>query len=94
MTTTSLKLPDDLKARTTAAAKARGITTHAFMLEAVQLATNAAELRARFVKDALAALKTARKTGKGYAADEVHAYILAKTQGKPARRPGAKSWRT
>ena len=93
MSTTSLKLPDDLKARAAAAAKLRGVSTHAFMLDAIQTAATMTEQRASFIADAHAALKQARKSGKGYAADEVHAYLRAKVRGLPARRPKAKSWR-
>ncbi len=93
MPTTSLKLPDDLKNRAAAAAEARGVSVHAFMVEAVRRATTAAELRARLVKDALAARAEMRKTGKGYDFAEVHAYLRARIQGKRVRRPKAKSWR-
>ncbi|HVB55845.1 MAG TPA: CopG family transcriptional regulator, partial [Candidatus Acidoferrales bacterium] len=66
MPTTSLKLPDDLKMRAAAAAKVRGVTTHAFMLEAIREAATATEQRARFVADAQAARKAALKSGAGY----------------------------
>ncbi len=94
MSTTSLKLPDDLKARAASAAKARGISTHAFMLEAVQQATTAAELRAEFVKDALHARDDFRKTGKAYDGDEVLSYINTKARGEKVNRPRLKSWRS
>ena len=45
MSTTSLKLPDDLKERAAAAAKIQGITPHAFMVEAIRMAATAAENR-------------------------------------------------
>ena len=93
MSTTSLKLPDNLKARAAAAAKTRGVTPHAFMVQAIQRAATAAELRARFVADAESARKRVRKSGKGYAADEVHVYLRAKVRGVSARRPKAKPWR-
>ena len=93
MSTTSLKLPDDLKARAEAAARKRGTTVHAFMVEAVRTATSAAEQRARFVAGALAAREGMEKSGKGYVAEEVHAYLRAKLRGVKARRPKAKSWR-
>lgn len=93
MSTTSLKLPDDLKVRAAAAAKARGVTTHAFMVDAIREVATATEQRARFVADAGAARSRMLKSGKGYAADEVHAYLRAKTAGRAARRPKAGSWR-
>lgn len=93
MTTTSLKLPDELKARAASAAKTRGITTHAFMLEAIREATTATEQRAAFVAAAQAARDDMLHSGRGYAADEVHQYLHARASGAPARKPKAKSWR-
>lgn len=93
MPTTSLKLPDDLKTRAAAAAKVRGVTTHAFMLDAIREAATATEQRAQFVADAQAARSGMLKSGKGYAADDVHKYLRAKAGGTAARKPKAKSWR-
>ena len=93
MPTTSLKLPDDLKAKAAAAARRQGVTPHAFMVEAIRAAASAAEQRARFVAEAQAARKAALKSGEGFAADAVHAYIRTRAAGKPARPPKAEPWR-
>ena len=93
MSTTSLKLPDDLKARAASAAKTRGVTTHAFMLDAIREAAIATEQRAQFVAAAETARSSMLKSGKGYAADEVHSYLRAKAGGLAARKPKAKPWR-
>ena len=93
MSTTSLKLPDALKQRAVAAAQRQGLTPHAFMVQAIEHAATAAENRARFVAEAEAARKALRKSAKGYAADEVHAYIRNRLSGKASARPKAKSWR-
>jgi predicted transcriptional regulator len=93
MSTTSLKLPDALKARAASAAKTRGVTTHAFMLDAIREAATATEQRARFVADAKAADAEMRRSGKGFTAEDVHKYLRAKVARIPARRPKAKSWR-
>lgn len=93
MATTSLKLPDEIKQRVAAAAKSQGITTHAFMVEAIKLAATAAEQRARFVADAQAARKALLKGGQGFDPDEVHAYLRARAGGKKASPPRAKAWR-
>jgi hypothetical protein len=92
MSTTSLKLPEDVKQLAAEAAERQGVTPHAFMVDAIRTAAIAAEKRASFVADALAARTQALKSGKGYAADEVHAYLRARVQGKAASRPKAKSW--
>lgn len=93
MSTTSLKLPDDLKARAAQAAKTRGVTTHAFMLDAIREATTATEQRARVLADAQAARQQALTSGTGYAADEVHQYLHDRIAGRPAQKPKTKSWR-
>ncbi|MDO9599575.1 MAG: hypothetical protein Q7J47_17815 [Azoarcus sp.] len=93
MTTTSLKLPDDVKQLAVAAAKHQGVTPHAFMVEAIHAAAIAAEMRASFVADALASKAETLESGAGYRADEVHAYIRARANGVGVSRPKAKSRR-
>lgn len=94
MSTTSLKLPEDVKQLAAAVAKQQGVTPHAFMVDAIRTAATNAERRAQFVADAVASRKEAVKSGKGYEADEVHAYLNARAQGKSAPKPKTKSWRT
>jgi uncharacterized protein (DUF1778 family) len=43
MSTTSLKLPEDVKQLAAAAAKEQGVTPHAFMVEAIRAAAAHAE---------------------------------------------------
>lgn len=93
MSTTSLKLPEDVKQMAVSAAKHRGVTPHAFMVDAIRLAATAAEQRARFVAEAEAARTETLKSGKGYAAADVHAYLRARVRGKVGARPKARSWR-
>lgn len=92
MSTTSLKLPDELKQRAIAAAQQQGVSPHAFMVCAIEQAATATERRAGFVAEAEAAREEMLKTGKGYDADEVHAYLQARLAGKKPTRPKAKSW--
>jgi len=93
MTTTSLKLSDELKQRTIAAAQKQGVSPHAFMVLAIEQAAAAAEQRAGFVAEAQAAREHMLKTGRGYDANEVHAYLKARIAGKKSAKPKAKSWR-
>ncbi|WP_020647794.1 hypothetical protein [Solimonas variicoloris] len=93
MSTTSLKLPEDVKQLAVAAAKQQGVTPHAFMVDAIRAAATNAERRAQFVADAVASRKEALESGKGYAADEVHAYMRARAQGMSAKKLRAKAWR-
>lgn len=75
MATTSLKLPDDIKQRAASAAAELGVTPHAFMVEAIRKAAEAAEKHAEFVAQARAARKKMLKTGLGHDADAVHAHL-------------------
>ena len=93
MPTTSLKLPEDVKQLAATAAKQQGVTLHAFMVDAIRSAAASAERRAQFVADAIASREEAIKSGKGYAAEDVHSYLRARAQGKSATKPRAKSWR-
>lgn len=91
MSTTSLKLSDELKQRTVAAAEKKGVSPHAFVVQAIEQAATAAERRASFVSDAQAARAQMLSTGEGYDAGEVHGYLKARVAGKNAQ-PKAKSW--
>ena len=94
MSTTSLKLPQKLKDRAVALAKKRGISTHAFLLGAIEKATEAEEARMRMITAAKKALTKTLKSGKGYAADEVHQYIRSRVRNKQVKRPQEDSlWR-
>jgi predicted transcriptional regulator len=93
MATTSIKLPPELKRRVGAIAAARGLTAHAFILEAIETCARAAELRKDFVEEAERALRETRETGRGHDAKDVHAYLRARAKGGKARRPRLVRWR-
>ena len=93
MGTTSLKLTDELKERAAAVAQEQGISTHAFLVQAISQATDVAERRAAFVAEAGKARAALLKNGRGYEADDVHAYLKRRAAGEKVRRPKAKPWR-
>jgi predicted transcriptional regulator len=93
MSTTSLKLPDDLKQRAASAAQELGISTHAFMVDAIRQAADAVEQRSEFVAQAMAARAEMLKDGLGHDADEVRAYLRQRISDKQTSKPGAKPWR-
>lgn len=93
MSTTSLKLPQDVKQLAITAAKHQGISAHAFMVGAIRTAATNAEKRDQFVADAVAARTETVDSGEGYAAEDVHAYLRARTHGEPINKPKAKVWR-
>lgn len=93
MSTTSLKLSDCLKQPASSAADSCGVSTHSFMVSAIEQAVTAAEYRANFMVNAHAAREQMLSTGKGYDAEDVHAYIRARIAGEKLVKPRVKSWR-
>jgi len=87
--TTTLKLPEELKARITAAAQASGKSPHAFMVEALETQARLTEMRQSFINDAIASAAEVDAGGALYAMEDVQSYILARTAGKAAKRPKA-----
>jgi predicted transcriptional regulator len=85
--TTSLKLPEPLKARIAPIAQAAGKTPHAWMVEALEAQAALAEMREAFIAEGEAAAAAVDAGGPLYAAEDVHAYIVARAAGKPATRP-------
>lgn len=85
--TTTLKLPEELKARIATAAQASGKAPHAFMIEALETQARLAEMRQSFMDDAIASAAEVDASGALYAMEDVQAYILARTSGKTAQRP-------
>ena len=94
MPITSLKLPGELKERVQALVKGSDKTAHAFMVEAIQRATEAAELRRRFGAEAAQAEDATMRSGKAYDAREAFAYLEARARGEKVRRPKPKAWLT
>jgi len=93
MSTTSLKLPQDVKQLAVTVAKHQGISPHAFMVGAIRTAATNAQKREQFVADAVAARTASVESGEGYAAEDVHAYLRARSRGESMHKPKAKVWR-
>jgi predicted transcriptional regulator len=90
MATTTIRIPDDLKARVAAAAKREGKTAHSFILEAIAEKAEQEERRSDF--DAVAERRFAEivASGKTVPWGEMRAYLEDRLAGKAARRPVAK----
>ncbi len=86
-TSTTLKLPDELKSRIAPLAESAGKTPHAWMVEALQAQAELAELRESFVAEALASAAETDAGGPLYAMEDVHAYIRARAAGRKPSRP-------
>ena len=90
MSTTTIRLPEELKARIAAAAKRAGTTAHGFILEAIAEKAELEERRADF--DRVAEERYARvvATGKTIPWSEMRGYLEDRLAGKPAKRPAAR----
>lgn len=90
VSTTTIRMPEDLKARVAAAAKRSGTTAHSFMLEAIAEKAEQAELRADF--DSVAEERYARivDSGKSISWNEMRVYLEQRLAGKSVKRPPAR----
>lgn len=84
MSMTTIRIDDELKARVALAAQRAGKTSHGFILEAICRTVEDAELEDGFHKIADERWQKVQATGKAIAAEEMHAYLVARAQGKPA----------
>lgn len=90
MSTTTIRLPDDLKARVSAAAKRAGKTAHSFILEAITEKTAQDESRADFVAEAEERYANVIATGKTIPWPEMREYLKEKVAGQDATLPSAR----
>ncbi|MCO5098448.1 MAG: DUF6290 family protein [Rhodocyclaceae bacterium] len=90
MSTTTIRLPEDLKARVAAAAKRSGTTSHSFILEAIAEKAEQDERRADFNKVAEERYARIVASGKTIPWDEMRGYLEDRLAGKAAKRPAAR----
>jgi predicted transcriptional regulator len=90
MSTTTIRLPKDLKARVAAAAERAGTSSHSFILEAIAEKTAQEERRTDF--DEVAEKRYARivASGKTIPWHEMRKYLEDRLTGTPATRPSPK----
>ncbi len=90
MSTTTIRLPEDLKARITAAAKRAGKTPHGLILEAIAEKAEEEERRSAFHELAEQRYAGIVASGKAIPWSEMRAYIEDRIAGKKPRRPAAR----
>jgi predicted transcriptional regulator len=89
--TTTLKLPEKLKARIARLAKATGRSAHSLMVEALEREVTREERMKAFVQEALAAKADIEQGGAVYRAEDVHAWLERLARDPKAARP--QPWR-
>lgn len=87
MSTTTLKLPADLRARIAPLAAAAGKTPHAWMVEALQAQVVLADLRQGFIHGARDSAAEIDAGGPVFAMDEVAAYLRSRLAGSRTKAP-------
>lgn len=90
MTTTTIRIEEDLKARVTAAADRAGKTAHAFILDAIAQTVEQAELDEEFHRVADERWAKVMNTGKTVPWDDAKAYLKARARGERPRKPAAR----
>ena len=90
MTTTTIRLEDDLKARVAAAAEREGKTAHAFILDAIAQTVEQAELDEEFRRVAEKRWTKVLDTGRTVPWDDAKAYLKARALGSRGRKPAAR----
>lgn len=90
MSTTTIRLPDDLKTRVAAAAERAGTTAHSFILEAIAEKADQAERRSDFNDLAEKRYATIVASGKTIPWDQMRRYLEDRLSGKKIARPTAR----
>jgi predicted transcriptional regulator len=90
MSTTTIRLPDDLKARVAAAARRAGTTAHSFILQAIAEKADEEERRSEFHAVAEKRYAAIAISGKTVPWSEMRTYLASRVAGKKPRRPAAK----
>jgi predicted transcriptional regulator len=90
MSTTTIRIEDELKARVAAAAQRAGKTAHAFILDAISQTVEQVELDNAFNAVADQRWATIQASGKTVSWDDAKAYLAARANGAPARKPVAR----
>jgi predicted transcriptional regulator len=87
--TTSLKLPDELKEKISTLAQGVAQTPHAYMVEAIADKVARDEKRRSFLEDAKRSREEVERTGEVYAFEDVMRYFRARASGRKAAKPRA-----
>lgn len=90
MSTTTIRLSDDLKSRVAEAAERAGTTAHSFILEAIVEKITQEKLRNDFHDLADARYATIVSTGKTIPWNQMRHYLEERIAGKKGTRPSAK----
>lgn len=92
MRTTTIRLPEDLKARVAQAAEAAGTTLHNFILQAIAEKVDLAERCADFHGQADQRWAEFLETGESIPWEEMRRYLMDSVHGRAGPRPVARKF--
>lgn len=90
MTTTSIRLEEELKARIASAAARAGKSSHAFILDALAETVERSEMDEQLHRLADKRWATLQRSGESVSWDDAKAYLRARAAGKELPRPAAR----
>lgn len=90
MSTTTIRIEDELKSRVAAAAERVGKSSHAFILDAIAAIVEEVELDESFHRIADARWAKVLATGKTVGWDDAKTYLEARSRGERPRKPVAR----
>ena len=90
MSTTTIRIDDELKSRIASAAQLAGKTPHAFIVDAIALTVEQAELEAMFDRIADERWAALLARGKSVAWSDAKDWLNARARGERPRRPTAR----
>lgn len=92
MSTTTIRISDELKSRIADAAERAGTTPHGFILEALEEKVGEAERRARFQDEAQARWRSFVADGQALEWGEIRDYLGRRARGESATVPAKKTF--
>lgn len=87
MSTTTLRLPGELKDELARLAEAEGTTAHALMIELLADGSRARKARAEFLAEAQRRVRRMARTGEYLELDDLRAVAKARARGEPPAPP-------
>ena len=90
MSTATIRIENELKVRVAAAAQRAGKTAHAFILDAISQTVEQVELDNAFNTMADQRWANIQASGKTVPWDDAKAYLAARANGEPTRKPAAR----
>ena len=93
MSTTTLRLPPELRERVSRLAEQSGTTAHSFMLDAIAERVANEELRQALLDEGNARVAKMFETGAGLQWSEMRDYLRERAAGGSPKVPKAKRWR-